>query len=266
MVNDRFDCASLEKAIGEGAPKLYVAACIDSTNEQGKRMASAGERDTVLIAAAEQTAGRGRMGRSFYSPNETGVYFSILFTVEHPLQNAVSLTGATAVAVMRAIRAKTGEQCRIKWVNDLYLNEKKVCGILAEALSGLEAGKQQVILGIGINLSTQVFPEELVDKAGSLQGKETTRTELIAAIWKELSPFLQNFEDRSWLADYRTHSMVIGRSIEWRERDCVSRGSAVDVNRDGELLVKDVDGKDHVLRTGEISVTPLAENSAHHSI
>lgn len=262
MLNDQFDYASLKKAIGENAPKLCVAACIDSTNEQGKRMAIAGERETVLIAAAEQTNGRGRMGRSFYSPNATGVYFSILFTVERPLQSAVSLTGATAVAVMRAICDKTGKQCQIKWVNDLYLNGKKVCGILAEALSGLEAGKQQVILGIGINLSTQEFPEELVDKAGSVQGKAIDRVDLIAAIWKELFPFIQNPDDRSWLSDYRTHSMVIGKPIEWREQGSVSRGIAVDINGDGELIVKNCEGENTLLRTGEISVTPLDESAS----
>ena len=155
------------------------------------------------------------MGRSFYSPEKTGVYFSILQTVTKPLQSAVSLTGAAAVAVMRAIRAQTGRQCQIKWVNDLYLDGKKVCGILAEALSGLEEGTQQVILGIGVNLCTEEFPEELIDKAGSLHGRETTRVDLIASIWRELSPFLQNFEDRSWLPDYRAYSMVIGKEITW---------------------------------------------------
>ena len=265
-MNDRFDYESLSMAMGENAPVLCVADCIDSTNEQAKRMAIAGERRTLLIAAAEQTAGRGRMGRSFYSPNETGVYFSVLFTVERPLQNVVSLTGAAAVAVMRAIRAQTGAQCLIKWVNDLYLNGKKVCGILAEALSGLEIGKQQVILGIGINLRTESFPEELAEKAGAIHGNATTRSQLIAAIWQELLPFLKDFNDRSWLSDYRMHSMVIGREIEWREDARVTRGVAIDAGDDGELIVRDTDGVTHTLRTGEISVTPLSFNAAHHKI
>jgi len=170
------------------------------------------------------------------------------------------------VAVMRAIRAQTGEQCLIKWVNDLYLNGKKVCGILAEALSGLEAGKQQVILGIGVNLRTEEFPDELSDKAGSVCGKEVSRVCLIAAIWRELCPFLENFDDRSWLSDYRTHSMVIGKEIEWREGARVSRGIAVDINGDGELLVEDTDGKRCVLRTGEISVTPIFEKKVSQEV
>lgn len=266
MCNDRFDYESLSRAIGENAPVLCVSELIDSTNEQAKRMAVSGERRTVLIAAAEQTAGRGRMGRSFYSPGATGVYFSILKTVDRPLQSAVSLTGAAAVAVMRAIRAQTGQQCQIKWVNDLYLNGKKVCGILAEALTGLEAGKQQVILGIGVNLRTEIFPDELTDKAGAVCGRETARVDLIAAIWRELLPFLQNFEDRTWLSDYRVHSMVIGREIEWREGEAVHRGSAIDINGDGELVTRDSDGRTHVLRTGEISVTPLSPSVGKHTI
>lgn len=254
MLNDRFDLEALALALGEDAPVLCVMECTDSTNEQAKRMAIAGERRTALIAAAEQIAGRGRLGRSFYSPSETGVYFSILLTVTKPLQNAVSLTGAAAVAVMRAIRAQTGQQCAIKWVNDLYLNGKKVCGILAEALSGLETGTQQVILGIGVNLYTEKFPEELIEKAGSVHGKKIARVDLIAAIWRELQPFLQNFEDRTWLPDYRAHSMVIGRNIIWREGELSHRGYAVDVNGEGELIVRRRDGQEQVLRTGEISI------------
>ncbi|MBQ9806781.1 MAG: biotin--[Clostridia bacterium] len=254
MLNDRFDLESFSHALGEDSPVLCVMECTDSTNEQAKRMAIAGERRTALIAAAEQTAGRGRLGRSFYSPDQTGVYFSILLTVTKPLQSAVSLTGAAAVAVMRAIRSQTGQQCSIKWVNDLYLDGKKVCGILAEALSGLETGTQQVILGIGVNLCTEVFPEELIGKAGAVHGKKTSRVDLIAAIWRELCPFLQDFEDRSWLTDYRTHSMVIGKDIVWRKGEESHRGCAVDINGDGELIVRNREGEEQILRTGEISI------------
>jgi len=254
MLNDILTAESLQAQMGDDAPFLCVFDCIDSTNEQAKRMAIAGERGTVLIAASEQTAGRGRMGRSFYSPGETGIYCSILKTTEKSLRSAVSLTGATSVAVMRAIRSLTGRQCGIKWVNDLYLDGKKVAGILAEAVTGLDGGGQQLILGIGVNLRTEEFPEELVEKAGAVMGHSVTRAQLIAEIWQELVPYLQDFEDRSWLSEYREHSIVIGREIGWKEGEAIHRGVAVDINEDGELVVQDTDGKTQVLRTGEISI------------
>lgn len=254
MTNDRLNLAALQGAIGEPSPKLAVFDLIDSTNEEAKRRAIAGERDTVLIVANEQSAGRGRMGRSFYSPKETGIYFSVLKTLDCPLDSGVTLTGAAAVAVMRAIRRVTGIQTGIKWVNDLYLNGKKVCGILAEALSGLEDHSRQIILGVGINLNTEIFPDELLTKAGALHADGVTRAELIAAIWQELEHFLSDFTDRSWLDDYRTHSTVIGKAITWIRDGESFCGTATGINRDGELEVKCESGALLTLRTGEISV------------
>lgn len=235
-----------------GAPTLFVYEEIDSTNTEAKRMCAEGFAGRAIIAAEHQTAGRGRMGRSFYSPASTGAYFSILYTPDAPLFDAVCITSAASVAVMRAIRNLTGKQALIKWVNDLYLDGKKIAGILTEAVT--VNSTSCVIVGIGINLSTERFPEELLSIAGSVGSTEVSVATLIAEVWRELKPFLEDHGDRSWLADYRTYSAVLGREISWIRDGKERRGVACDIDTDGALLVLDEDGKEDRLSTGEISV------------
>ncbi len=236
----------------ENAPTCRVFDCLDSTNNEARRMSADGFFERALIVAAEQTGGRGRMGRSFYSPAETGAYFSILYTPTVPLADAVRITGAASVAVMRAIKRLTGKQTAIKWVNDLYYNERKVCGILTEAVTG-ERGTQ-VIVGIGINLSTDVFPQELSGIAGGLCAEHTSILETVAAVYRELEAYLDHADDTSWLPDYRAHSMVIGRAITWERGGERFSGRAVGIDDEGALLVQNDAGEDVRLSTGEISL------------
>ncbi|MBR3895089.1 MAG: biotin--[Clostridia bacterium] len=247
----------ISEALGEACAEVSIVAFEEcgSTNDEAKKMAIEGISYPALIVAERQSAGRGRLGRSFYSPSRTGLYFSVLYPTREVLQNAVSVTGAAAVAVMRAIRSTAGKQTEIKWVNDLYLDGKKVCGILTEALTGIGSdGKTCLIVGIGINLTTEAFPEELSEIAGAVGGTRTSRADLLAEIWRELSPFLKHPADRSWLEDYRTHSMVLGRQIEWIRGEERRQGIAAAITEDGELEVLLPSGARELLRTGEISV------------
>lgn len=246
---------SLAAALGARASELtlQVHPLIDSTNAEAKRLATAELSKPVLIVAEAQTAGRGRMGRSFFSPADTGVYFSLLWETDADPRDAVTVTGAAAVAVMRAIRARTGIAVSIKWVNDLYLGSRKICGILAESV--LCAGqKPRLILGVGVNLSTEDFPTELADIAGSLGAKELSRADLIAAIVGELEPFLCDPTDRSWLPDYKAASMVLGNAVRWSEHGKCEEGVAVDVDDCGGLVVRTASGEEKTLASGEISL------------
>ena len=245
------DAEKLATAAGQSA-LVRVFDEIDSTNDEAKRMALEGVDVPVLIAADRQTAGRGRMGRSFYSPTTTGAYFSILYRLHAPLHSTVTITGAVAVAVMRAIRALTGKQTAIKWVNDLYLDEKKVCGILCEAVT--VGSVTHLIIGVGVNLSTESFPDELEGRAGALGVDRDLRSELIAEVFRSILPFLNDPSDRAWLDDYRAHSCVIGREITWSVGETTHHGVAVAINEDGELLAEREDGQSVVLRTGEITL------------
>ncbi len=228
---------------------------IDSTNTESKRMVRGGFCGNALLVAHTQTAGRGRMGRSFYSPAETGAYFSILHTLNTPLCDAVAITSAASVAVMRAICTLTGIQTQIKWVNDLYYHGKKVCGILTEAASAGDS--THVIVGIGINLNTVDFPAEIVDVAGSLGRDRFDTAALIAEIYRELFRYLNNPSDREWLADYRKHSCVIGHRVAWTEAGITRIGVAESIDGDGALLVKDEKNDLIRLHTGEISLRSL---------
>ena len=227
---------------------------IDSTNTEAKRMVLDGFLGDALLVAHQQTAGRGRMGRSFYSPLQTGAYFSILHTLKTPLCDAVAITSAASVAVMRAIRTLTGIQTDIKWVNDLYYNGKKICGILTEAVSAGES--THVIVGIGINLNTADFPEELASIAGSLHA-QIDAAKLIAEVYRQIALYLKDSSNREWLEDYRKHSMVLGKRVSWGNAESMQIGVAESIDGDGALIIKDESGNLIRLHTGEISIRPI---------
>ena len=149
---------------------IHRYGTIDSTNSEAKRYGLSGGAIPAVFVAREQTAGRGRMGRSFYSPNGTGLYYSMLLPLPEKTDHAVSLTAAAAVAAAEAISRVLGCEVGIKWVNDLYRDGKKVAGILCESFPYED--KRLAVIGIGINLSTQQFPEELAEVAASLFGTD----------------------------------------------------------------------------------------------
>ena len=247
---------ALIEAIGEQFHAITVQVFdeIDSTNTEAKRMITNGFLGDALLVAHTQTAGRGRMGRSFYSPAQTGIYFSILHALRTPLCDAVAITSAASVAVMRAIRAIAGIQTEIKWVNDLYYNKKKVCGILTEAIT--LGAQTYVIVGIGINLDTADFPEELKGIAGSL-GANIDATELVAEIYRQINLYLQDTSNREWLCDYRAHSMVLGRRVTWTEAENAHIGIAEAIDQDGALLIRNEENDLVRLHTGEISLRTI---------
>lgn len=247
---------ALKEALGAHFNDVLVRVFdeIDSTNTEAKRMVLDGFSGDALLVAHSQTAGRGRMGRSFYSPTDTGAYFSILHTLTTPLCDAVAITSAASVAVMRAIRSLTGIRTEIKWVNDLYYNNKKICGILTEATSVGES--THVIVGIGINLNTEDFPEELKTVAGSLE-TELDATKLIAEIYRQIALYLNDPAAREWLADYRAHSCVLGKKVAWTEANITCIGIAESIDEDGALIVRNEQNECVRLHTGEISLRPV---------
>ena len=257
MKKDRaFDCltASSLQALLPDCDDVFVRVAeeMDSTNNEAKRMVLDGARGCWLIAAQRQSAGRGRLGRSFYSPDGSGVYFSILLPAPGGLPDAVSLTCAAAVAVMRAVRALTQKQTVIKWVNDLFYEGRKVCGILCEAVTVGE--KQAVIVGIGINLKSAEFPAELQSIAGTLGADDVSREALIASVYQELSPFLKDPTNHSWLSDYRDYSMVLGRRVCWTRNGDIFEGIAEEIDENGALIVRNDCGETEQLCTGEITL------------
>lgn len=248
----------LEKNKGIG---VCVYDTIDSTNDEAKRQWKENKKAPCLFVSDEQTGGRGRRGRSFYSPKGTGIYMSLLLQPATGLEDAVHITTATAVIVARHIRAFTGVDIGIKWVNDLYLADKKVCGILTEAIMEPDMTEPPaVVVGIGINLSTEVFPEELTEIAGGLgfKGEMASVNSLIAQITDDLLEFADNMQDCTYVEEYRKMSIVLGREIRYNEGDVLMRARALDIDSEGGLMVELPDGSVKVLKTGEITVR-LAE-------
>ena len=250
-VYDRFKDADIE---------LFCYDSIDSTNKQARRYAEerGGKICPTLFMAESQTEGRGRLGRSFFSPEKTGLYMTLLLEAPKNRQSFERLTALAAVAAAESIAEVFGASPKIKWVNDLYLNEKKVAGILAESFPVGES--RFVALGVGINLCTSDFPEALADKAGSvaagLSSEELSakKRELAFLISVKLIAALEGQLQREYMQSYRERSCVIGRDISFFAEGEEKRGRVTDITDDGALEVRLSQGNTVILSTGEISI------------
>ncbi len=254
MTNDTLNTTVLQEKLEKLANgmQIHVLDCCPSTNTLAKELALSDPDRTALIVAHSQTNGRGRQGRSFLSPDGTGVYVSLLFPITGDLSSSLTLTCAASVAVMRAIRALTGLQAQIKWVNDLLLNGRKVCGILTEAVTMGE--HTSLVVGIGINLRPMSFPKELENIAGTLNQPTLPRADLISEIVAELLPYVQDPSDQSWLDDYRRHSCVLGKEILRIQNGASLPCTAQAIDERGRLLVRYPNGAEELLQSGEISI------------
>ena len=238
---------------------------IDSTNNEAKRTVTNGSlTESTCFVAKKQTSGRGRCGKSFYSP-ESGLYMTAVFPVNIPISSQVTMTTRSAVAVCEAINEATGMDCDIKWVNDIYIHGRKCCGILCEAINDYDKEiMKYMIIGIGINILNHTWPEELkniatalFDDASSLPTSDfrTVLAEKIAGKlekWLFLEPF-----DRFY-SYYRSHSMVLDKEITFTEGNIIRSGKAIDIAPDGGLVITTTDcsGKPETitLSSGEISI------------
>lgn len=249
--NDIITEKSLKKFLDFDADVLYYPV-IDSTNNEAKRLANDSGGKSMLLVAEEQTNGRGRQGKSFYSPPLTGIYMTL---VTHPmsrLANAVTATTAASVAVCRAVEELTQLKPKIKWVNDVYLDGKKICGILTEAITDFETQTvSSVIIGIGMNIKTIDFPSE-VENAASLN-VNISRVKLIACIANHLNRILC-CDYSEFITYYRSHSMIIGEQIHFIKNAKVMPATAMDIDDTGGLVVRLENGEITTLRSGEISI------------
>ena len=261
---DTLSADEIRSRLAETAAELEVIVLesVDSTNSEAKRMLANGFSGSALIAANEQTGGRGRLGRSFYSPKNTGVYMSFLLHTDLKLADAVRVTTAASVAVVKALKSVSGIEAEIKWVNDVYVDGRKVCGILTEAVSDFEtATAKSVIIGIGINTSTIDFPDDIKDRASSLGASEPIRNALIAATANELTALCEDLSDGAFIDFYRAHSMIIGRSIEFYANNERRTGKALDIDSSGALIVLLPDGRKTALSSGEVTVRLNSDQS-----
>lgn len=224
-----------------------------STNDYAKKMYN-GSLPTVIIAKS-QTGGKGRLGRSFVS-KKGGLYLSYVTDQFGSNFNAGLITALAATATANAISEVCKIDCSIKWVNDLYLNEKKVCGILTEGC--FEGGEKpkKIIIGIGINITKNFATEEIKDIATSIKAESSKRFDknaLAACIINNLNDGLNNIKKLDFLEDYRKKSIVIGKEITIIQNDESYTATALRIEDDCSLTVL-VNGEEKNINFGEISI------------
>ena len=241
---------------------IYWFDTIDSTNTRAKEMAADGAAHGTVLIAGHQSAGRGRMGRSFQSPAGLGVYMSVILRPQCPPEKLMHLTCATAVAMCDAVEQAAGIRPGIKWTNDLVLGSRKIAGILTEMSVDAKTGLvDYAVVGIGINCRQQLpdFPEEIRGFAGSLSmvlGRSIPIAPVAAAMMEALCTMsLELFDPIDVLMErYRRDCITVGRDISLLRGDSVRHGHAIGVDDLGALLVRFSDGHVEAVNSGEVSI------------
>lgn len=240
--------------------RLVVLSETDSTNNYAKELASDGAAHGTAVIADSQTAGKGRLGRSFFSPPGTGLYLSVIIRPDISLETAQLITSCAAVAAAEAVEELCGRDVSVKWVNDLYMNGRKICGILTEASLSLETKSlDYAVIGIGINVLSvkNIFEQELNDIAASVEdetGVKINRNTLCSVLLNRLDERLADIESRSFLEDYRRREILTGNVITANAGGEKVTGTAIGIDDNASLIIQLPDGSVRALSSGEASL------------
>jgi len=251
---------SVEKHLRTAGLSVTVYDELPSTNTVLKQFAEQGAPEGTVIFARRQTNGRGRLGRSFYSPADSGIYMSILLRPQLAAQDALLITTCAAAAVAQAIEEHTSQICGIKWVNDIFCAGKKVCGILTEASIDLESGGlNYAVLGIGINISPpkEGFPEDLKSIAGGVSEDDTgdIGSRIAAEVIDLFFAEYPHLSEKRFLQEYRRRSILTGKRVNVLKAGAEPQPAEVlGIDEALSLLVRYADGREEALSTGEVSV------------
>ena len=255
---------AIKAFLAEDIPVYYYDK-VTSTNDKAREIAADHNPARALVAANCQTSGRGRIGRVFASPAGKGLYMSIILRPSFDMSRSVLVTTAASVAVVRALEKLYDIHPKIKWVNDIYLDGKKITGILTEAVTDFESGQiESLIVGIGVNCFESSAAEKEASSYGFIGGS-ISRNTLAAQIVNEFMPIADNIEDRSFIEDYREHSNGIGRSVLVYKAGSLGdpdarplRAKATGIAENGGLIIVHEDGplkgETEILTSGEISI------------
>ena len=231
---------------------------LDSTNTYLKKVGSSGEKENQLVIALSQTVGRGRMGRSFYSPNGTGIYFSLLLYPEYAIEKSLFLTVMAAVSVAETVMKYNKNDVKIKWVNDIYIDGKKVCGILTEGSVNNEKKLDYAIVGIGINVVAPKsdFPDDIKDIATAIfPGKiEENIKEKIVADVVNMFFDMYNGNDNDYIRRYKEYSYLTGKSINIISGGTTRPATVIDLTDNCHLLVKNENDEIEEISSGDVTV------------
>lgn len=242
---------------------------LDSTNTTAIQLIGQDVANKTLVVANTQLKGKGRLGRTFYSPKDTGVYMSMILNANMSVDKSILITSAAGVAATRGIKETTGIDTKIKWVNDIYIGDKKIGGILTEAVTDFESGSiSHIIVGIGINCSTKnflSFDSQLANKAGAITSESdaeyVNRNQLIASIANNLIELYEEIQhdDFSFMDEYKEKSYVLGKEINlyrtpMTDMSNVVPATVVDITDRAGLVIQLEDGTLETITTGEVSV------------
>ncbi len=260
-MRDTFNKKTIAQHLTLDCPRLAYFETIDSTNSFLKREAIRGAVHGSVVVANCQSAGRGRLGRTFQSPPDRGIYLSVLLRPNLPGEALLCATGMAAVAVSRAVQRLSGARVGIKWTNDLIVNGKKLAGILAETV--VLGEEIALVIGVGVNVRhrREDFLGEVGEIATSLavEGFETDRAALAAEMIRELYALGDALggDISAYLEEYRRRCVTLGREVRliWSEEQ--SRAAALDIDDQFGLVVRWSDGTETTVRTGEVSVRGL---------
>lgn len=241
--------------------RIETFPSLTSTNLVLKELAMHNEPEGKIIIAESQTAGHGRFNRPFFSPSGSGIYMSILLRPAFEAKDSVLITTAAAVAAANAIETVTGQPAQIKWINDIWVGSRKVCGILAEAaISPEDARLDYVVLGIGINVFEPDggFPGELSHIAAAvssgIEKSRDIRARITACFLNGLMAYYPVLTERTFLPEYRRRSFILGKEITVLGSGGSLKATALSVDDDCNLVVRFADGTESALNSGEISV------------
>lgn len=259
--SDAYSQTELESRFGSGTSGFIRPVFFDetdSTNAEVKRRAESGETEGLLVAADMQTAGRGRRGRDWSSPKGVNIYFSLLLKPDIPAEKAPMITLLMALAVAGAI----GDECKIKWPNDVVIDGKKVCGILTE-MSAEQGYVQYIVVGVGINVKVQEFQEGAGAYAGSIEqllGRKTDRAVLLSDAAKGFMDLYKRFtedKDLGFVKDeYNKKLAGMGGEVRVLDPAGEYKGVSLGINDKGELMIETEEGLRNVY-AGEVSVRGL---------
>ncbi len=239
---------------------IFIYQRVSSTNTILREKANSGAPEGCMVLANEQSSGKGRMGRSFYSPVGSGIYMSLLLRPKNCSGNdAVKITTLAAVAVCEAIEAVSGEKAQIKWVNDVFVKGKKVCGILTEGSFSLENGAlDYAVLGVGINLYPPAggLPDDISNTAGSVFGNVVSdaKNRMVAAFLKSFYSYKNSEPPTGYAQKYKERSLVIGKRVTLVSANTTREALVTDIDEDCRLIVQYDDGTIGCCSSGEIRV------------
>ncbi len=239
---------------------INVQETVTSTNTVLKQAAEHGGKEGRVLIAEQQTAGKGRLGRTFSSPRGTGLYMSILLRPKFSAEESLFITTAAAVAVTKAIEKVSGRRAMIKWVNDVYLDGYKICGILTEASIDFETkGLDYAVLGIGVNIREPEggFPGGLREIAGAIYREKPPqgfRAGLAAEILNCFFDYYENLEDHSFLQEYRSRSLLTGKAIKFVRGNELWTGTVLDIDEKARLIVRLENGEKAAFSAGEVMI------------